>query len=79
MDSAVGRLTYIDEYQQHQMVLHSQRQLSSQLASVRAALDRVKAGTYGACVNCGIAIQPERLEYAPATPFCTRCNASRGR
>ena len=46
MDSSVGRLTYIDAYQQHQIDLHARRQLSSQLAAIRAALQRVKAGTY---------------------------------
>lgn len=74
MDSAVGRLTYIDAYQQHQMDLHARRQLSSQLAAIRAALERVKAGTYGTCARCGQAIPAERLEYLPETPYCAKCN-----
>lgn len=79
MNSAVGRLSYIDAYQQEQMSLHGQRQLRSQLALIRAALERVKAGTYGICVNCGVAIPPERLEYMPEAPFCISCNESRRR
>lgn len=77
MNSAVGRLTYIDAYQQEQMGLHARRQLHARLADVRAALDRVKAGTYGMCIHCGIAIIPERLEYMPETPYCTKCGAGR--
>lgn len=79
MDSAVGRLTYIDAYQQQQVALHGRRQLGSQLASVRAALERVKAGTYGICIGCGTAIPPERLEFAPEAAHCVRCKERLGR
>lgn len=75
MNSAVGRLSFIDAFQQHQLDLHTQRKMSAQLASVRAALERVKSGTYGVCDRCGVTIPPERLEYLPDTPFCTPCNA----
>ncbi|HUG91516.1 MAG TPA: TraR/DksA C4-type zinc finger protein [Planctomycetaceae bacterium] len=78
MNSAVGRLSFIDAYQQHQMDLHAQRQMSAQLASVRAALERVRNGTYGVCLRCGIEIPRERLEYLPDTPYCTPCNAREG-
>ncbi|MEX1039401.1 MAG: TraR/DksA C4-type zinc finger protein [Pirellulaceae bacterium] len=78
MNAAVGRLTYIDAYQQEQVSLHARRQLKTQLASVQLALERVKAGTYGICIQCDKPIPPERLEYLPDTPFCTSCNASRG-
>lgn len=74
MNSAVGRLTYIDAYQQEQMSLAARRQLQSQLASIRAALERVTAGTYGNCIKCGMPILPERLEYIPETPYCTNCS-----
>ena len=79
MNSAVGRLTYIDAYQQQQMALHGKRQLEVQLATIRAALERVKAGTYGLCVECGIAIPPERLEFVPEAPFCVSCKERIGR
>jgi|SaaInlStandDraft_1057018.scaffolds.fasta_scaffold293080_2 RNA polymerase-binding transcription factor DksA len=73
MNSAVGRLTFMDEYQQHQMAEHGRRNAESQLARVRAALVRVEDGTYGKCARCGIDIPPERLEYMPETPFCVQC------
>ena len=73
MDSAVGRLTFMDEYQQHQMAEHGRWNAASQLARVRAALVRAEAGTYGKCVRCGIDIPPERLEYIPEAPFCIQC------
>lgn len=75
MNSAVGRLTYIDAYQQEQMSLAARRQLQSRLANITAALMRVKEGTYGKCIKCGQDILPARLEYMPETPFCTACNS----
>jgi DnaK suppressor protein len=79
MNSAVGRLTYIDAYQQQQVALHARRKLESQLAAISSALQRVKNGTYGLCVECGTAIPPERLEFVPEAPFCVKCNARSGR
>jgi len=78
INPAVGRLSFIDAHQQHQMDLHAQRSMSIQLASVRAALQRVQDGTYGVCMTCGVDIAEERLEYLPETPYCTPCNARRG-
>lgn len=74
MDSAVGRLTFMDEYQQHQMAEHGRRNAESQLGRVRAALVRVENGTYGKCARCGINIPPERLEYMPETAHCVQCH-----
>ncbi|MEX0728591.1 MAG: TraR/DksA C4-type zinc finger protein [Planctomycetaceae bacterium] len=78
MDSSVGRLTYIDAYQNQQLSLHAKRKLSAQLSSVRAALERTKAGTYGRCTECGGEIPPERLEIAPEVPFCVTCKQRLG-
>lgn len=74
MDSAVGRLTFMDEMQQYQMAEHGRRNMESQLASVRAALARVREGTYGKCVGCGLAISPERLEVMPEAAHCVQCH-----
>ena len=50
-----------------------------QLIEVDAALDRVAAGSYGRCESCGQPIAAERLEALPATRWCVRCAARRGR
>ena len=44
---------------------------------IDAALRRIAAGTYGACVNCGEPISEERLNVLPATPICRDCAAQR--
>ncbi len=43
--------------------------------AIRAALDRIKAGTYGTCVKCGKPIEEERLDVVPHTPLCSECAA----
>jgi len=50
------------------------------LVEIDAALARVDAGTYGACANCGGAIQAERLEAYPWASLCIDCKreAERG-
>lgn len=74
MNSAVGRLTFMDEMQQHEMAEHGRRNAEAQLARVRAALVRIENGTYGKCGRCGIDIPPERQEYMPETAYCVQCH-----
>jgi DnaK suppressor protein len=44
-----------------------------ELVQLDAALERVKAGTYGVCASCGTAIPRERLQLLPAATLCVRC------
>lgn len=44
-----------------------------EIAQIRAALDRIDAGSFGICVRCGEEISQERLDVLPATPFCRHC------
>jgi RNA polymerase-binding transcription factor DksA len=43
-----------------------------QAEAIRAALQRMDAGTYGICVSCGEPIAPNRLA---ALPYAVRCLA----
>lgn len=45
----------------------------AEVRRIDAALDRIKAGTYGTCQVCGEAISDARLELLPDTPFCKNC------
>lgn len=49
--------------------------LERTLEQVDQALARIDAGTYGACVHCGIAIPVERLELRPHAAGCVSCSA----
>lgn len=44
-----------------------------ELADVAAALARIEAGTYGHCVDCGVAISAKRLHVTPAASRCIDC------
>jgi DnaK suppressor protein len=43
------------------------------LDQVNAALDRIEAGTYGICANCGKPINPARLEARPSSLYDIDC------
>lgn len=45
------------------------------LAQVEAALQRLDAGTYGMCVQCGKDINPRRLEALPYATLCIDCQS----
>lgn len=47
------------------------------LQGLEAARGRLKAGTYGICVECGDPIGFERLKLAPAAVRCASCQAER--
>ena len=40
---------------------------------VEGALERIAAGTYGSCVECGAKIPKARLSAIPYTPYCIKC------
>ena len=44
-----------------------------EIARIRAALGRMRDGTYGVCVKCGGQISEARLDVLPETPFCKAC------
>jgi RNA polymerase-binding transcription factor DksA len=43
------------------------------LQAVRAALDRLDAGTFGKCQQCGKELPAARLKAIPYTPYCVDC------
>lgn len=43
------------------------------LLQIEDALNRINAGTYGRCTNCGNAINPLRLDAVPWARFCIDC------
>jgi len=43
------------------------------LTQIEAALDRIKAGTFGRCEECGVEIPKTRLRALPYTRVCVEC------
>lgn len=63
--------------QQRDLALRDQN--DRHLADVEAAIARLDAGTYGACVRCGRPIAPERLAALPWAAHCIDCQRIVGR
>ena len=59
----------VDQFQQDVSLglLESENEV---LAQVAAAIDRIDAGTFGTCADCGREIARERLQAVPYTPYC---------
>jgi DnaK suppressor protein len=53
-------------------------QLDATRKDVRKALDRLEAGTYGKCTNCGKDVGEDRLEALPAANLCLECKQRLG-
>ena len=47
--------------------------ISSEIASIRRALERIDEGTYGECVKCGEEIAEGRLQARPEAALCIVC------
>jgi DnaK suppressor protein len=53
--------------------LASRERLVERVHRLSAALERLKAGEYGLCVECAEPIAAARLRAAPEVPTCVRC------
>lgn len=72
--TAVGRLSRIDSLQNQGLTRNLQEREQGKLGQIVSAFERLEAGTYGVCVECGDAIRFERLQVFPETPTCTACS-----
>ena len=61
-----------NQYADRDEVLTELRLLDADITAVRAAMERVVAGTYGTCIDCGERLSDERLS---AVPTALRCVA----
>ena len=74
-----GQMTYGSQAAAATHVFEQQRDLAlrdrerAQLRQVEDALERLGAGTFGACRSCGRPIAAERLEAIPWAALCIDC------
>lgn len=55
-------------------VLNQQTNIARvELAEIKQAIDRLQAGTYGVCGECGDPIPLARLKVMPMAMYCTDC------
>lgn len=48
---------------------------TAELGDIDAALERIQAGNYGICTDCGIAIPEARLHAYPSAKRCIDCQS----
>lgn len=48
---------------------------TAELGDIEAALERLQAGTYGRCCDCGVALAPARLSAYPSAKRCIDCQS----
>lgn len=48
---------------------------TAELGDIDAALQRLQAGTYGQCTDCGVTIPPARLNAYPTAKRCIDCQS----
>ncbi|MFA1544834.1 TraR/DksA family transcriptional regulator [Actinomadura chokoriensis] len=63
----------------HDRVEAALASLQRHRGAVAAALERIGAGTYGRCVDCGEAVPDGRLEARPDAARCITCQAAHDR
>ncbi len=51
------------------------KQVLAEIADLRAALERIDAGSFGLCLRCGEPIDEARLKAIPVTRQCFGCAA----
>lgn len=70
---SVGRLSRMDALQMQAMAEATQRRRRLRLQQIGAALERMAAGEFGSCLDCGAFIGMGRLGVDPAARLCIAC------
>jgi|GEM_PF-98007 len=73
----VGRLSRMDAMQAQAMSQETGRRRRRYIVRINAALERIRNGDYGMCIECGEKINPRRLEADPAATLCIHCAEAR--
>lgn len=73
IDASPDDLDRIQQASDHDFVVSGLERNANQLREVRAALERIDAGTFGVCVGCEEAINRKRLAAVPWAASCIVC------
>lgn len=75
--ASVGRLSRVDALQQQAVAQDGRQRLALRVRRIEAALDRVRANTFGDCCQCRNEIEAERLRLDATSVFCADCQEDR--
>lgn len=77
LNLSIGRLSRVDALQQQHMAVARRQRTAIQLQQIGAALGRLDASGYGACIDCGEPIGYRRLAARPESTHCRDCQQAR--
>jgi len=66
-----------DEVEEYDNLLSLEHSLELKLKDANTALEKMPAGTYGICENCGKEIEEKRLMVCPEGKLCIKCNENK--
>lgn len=69
----MGRLSRMDALQNQMISKNLKQRKQQKKREIGLALERVKNGTYGICMNCGEAISENRLTVNLTAKLCIEC------
>jgi DnaK suppressor protein len=69
----VGRLSRMDALQNQAMARETERRRQQELSRIDAAMERLRNGSYGECLECGEPIAEKRLNLDPSVLLCIEC------
>lgn len=73
VDPSADMLDQIQHASEHDMEMGNLERESARLREVRAALQRIRLGTFGICLECDEEISLKRLVAVPWTSSCIVC------
>jgi DnaK suppressor protein len=79
VDTSPEELDRIQNAAERDLAIGALERESSRLHEVRAALGRIREGTFGTCADCEEEISPKRLAAVPWTRSCIVCQEAADR
>jgi len=73
VENSADQMDEIHFATEQDLAIRSVDRESMLLGEVKAALRRLRDGSFGTCIECAEAISPKRLEAVPWAPHCIQC------
>ena len=73
IDSVNDPVDQINAITERDLIVRNVDQMHCVLREVESALEKLKDGNFGVCVQCGGNIPAKRLEAVPWSPLCVLC------
>ncbi len=72
-ESQVELEEHAQQEKMQQVLEEQERMIRDELYQINMALQRIEAGTFGLCLECGEEIAEARLQAMPGTTLCIEC------